>query len=114
MFEDEYYKLLKDSLENGYPPAAMIKVKKNMAGYGYMSEQYESEGHYVVISGVYQNEEGQKMVKITDPWAGGLNKDPNYQEYSMPIKDFRIMNDAHTGSIIHRKSSTYSGHNNFS
>lgn len=95
-----YYDTIRGSLEKGYPVMVMIKATsqkyKDVLG-------YSTGGHYMVITGVYQDANGQYRVMINDPYSKGFSKSGGNgapQQLDIPLETLKGMSEKHSGSII--------------
>ncbi len=90
-----YYQLIYSSLERGYPVEVVMRIPEGTAfGYG-------TNGHYAVISGVYQNSNGEYMAKINDPFSGNwFTNGHQGQQIEVKLSDIQQYNKNHSGYVI--------------
>ena len=102
---ETYYNTLKESLEKGYP--VMVMVAANTSAYS-KALHYSTNGHYMVITGVYKDANGVLRVKINDPYSAAAKNAKNRpapQQLDMPLETLKGMSERHSGSIILPKKS---------
>lgn len=92
---EEYYSVISKSLDAGYPVEAVLKInEKDYFG-------YKTNGHYVVITEVYMNENNELMARINDPYSkSGVN---HPQTIDIPLETLHRYNKAHSSYIIYHK-----------
>ncbi len=92
---EEYYLMFVKSLENGYPVEVVMSVK------GKSELGYTTSGHYVVVTGVYKNEDGEYIAKINDPFsANWYGNGHQGQQIEMRLSDLHRYNKKHSSYII--------------
>lgn len=92
---EEYYQTILKSLENGYPVEVVMSVE------GKSEFGYSTEGHYVVVTGVYKNEDGEYIAKINDPFSKNwYNNGHQGQQIEMRLSDLHRYNKKHSSYII--------------
>ena len=89
---EEYAKMIETSLERGYPVQMVIRIPRGTA-FG-----YSSNGHYVVVTGIYQDKNGEYMVKINDPFSKSGPNAP--QQIEMKLSELKQYNANHSGYVI--------------
>jgi len=89
---EEYAKMIETSLERGYPVQMVIRIPRGTA-FG-----YSSNGHYVVVTGIYQDKNGEYMVKINDPFSKSGPNNP--QQIEMKLSELKQYNANHSGYVI--------------
>lgn len=95
---DEYYQLLATSIEKGYPAEVQIRIPANTE-FG-----YKSNGHYVVVTGIYQNAQGEYIAKINDPFSGKWYSNGHQgQQIEIKLSDLKKYNASHSGYVICNK-----------
>ena len=92
---EEYYSVISKSLDAGYPVEVVLKInEKDYFG-------YKTNGHYVVITEVYMNENDEYMARINDPYSkSGVN---HPQTVDIPLSTLHQYNKAHSSYIIYHK-----------
>lgn len=92
---EAYYQLLATSIEKGYPVEVVVRIPSG-TGFG-----YKSDGHYVVVTGVYQNKKGEYIAKINDPFSGGWYSNGHQgQQIEIKLSDLKKFNANHSGYVI--------------
>lgn len=92
---EEYYSVISKSIDAGYPVEAVLRIdEKDYFG-------YKTNGHYVVITEVYVNENDVFMAKVNDPYSKfGVN---HPQTIDIPLDTLHRYNKAHSSYIIYHK-----------
>ena len=90
---EEYYDVISKSLDAGYP----VELPVSIPDRDYFG--YDSDGHYVVVTEVYVNENDVYMAKINDPFSKyGVN---HPQTVDIPLETLHGYNKRHSGYIIY-------------
>lgn len=92
---DEYYNTISTSITNGYPVEVVVTIPSGTE-FGYYSS-----GHYVVITDVYCDSNGNYIAKINDPYSKNwAYNGHNGQQLEMKLSDLKRYNANHSGFII--------------
>ena len=95
---EAYYQLIAASIEKGYPVEVVVCIQSGTE-FG-----YSSNGHYVVVTGVYQNAQGEYIAKINDPFSGKWYSNGHQgQQIEIKLSDLQKYNANHSGYVICNK-----------
>ena len=92
---DAFYQLIYASLEQGCPVEVVLKIPDGSA-FG-----YTVSGHYVLITGVYQDTDGEYVAEINDPFSPNWRSNGHQgQQIEVKLSHIRQYNKSHSGYII--------------